>query len=118
MVRGVSLLFGICSPVIPPTSLSLDIQHILHISNTPLILPNVCACLRLTSAEGQRCDLDLAAVLVRLEGRWCAGAELSPAEHVWTLAARGARARTVSSMMRVLLIIHRHKLQTYTAHRL
>ncbi len=66
----------------------------------------------LTGPEGWWGDLDLTAGLVGLEGWQVAVVELSRAEEIWTLGACGAGAGAVSTMMRVLLLIHRHQLKT------
>ncbi len=66
----------------------------------------------LTGPEGGWGDLDLTAGLVGLEGWQVAGVELPRAEELWTLGACGAGAGAVSTMMRVLLLVHRHQLKT------
>lgn len=64
----------------------------------------------LTWSEGSRGDLDLTVGLVRLEGRrW---AQLSR-KGFWALGAGGAGAGAVTSIVRVLLLVHCHQLERH-----
>lgn len=106
-----SSLLGQKNPIYFPVRPILFIK-----ATTSLIL---CSCPRvwwhdtasgLTWSEGSRGDLDLTVGLVRLEGwRW---AQLSR-KGFWALGAGGAGAGAVTSIVRVLLLVHCHQLERH-----
>lgn len=65
----------------------------------------------LTGPQGRGCDFDLAGSLVGLEGGGPASSTEVCSKQVWALGPRGAGAGAVSSMMGLLLVIHRDQLQ-------